>query len=132
MEGFIASFERIWEHTKHKGRGDCSLHGATVKPSYEYFLSYCLTNSSFRFLLPPVTFDLSAHVLFVVCSTPGVPNLWYAEAFQVVREMFSKMHEKCLFSQKLSHTEKCSNVNLVSVYFLLLFNCNTCKFVHIV
>ena len=60
-------------------------------------------------------------------TTGGTRKLskWYARCFP-------KMHKKCLFSQKLSHTEKCSNVNLVSVHFLLLLNCNTCKFVHIV
>ena len=31
------SFERIWEHTKDKGRGNCSLHRAIVKPSSKYF-----------------------------------------------------------------------------------------------
>ena len=70
--------------------------------------------------------------------TARVPNLWYAyqwwyaEAFQVVREMFSKNAKKVFVFTETPLTEKCSYVNLVSVHFLLLLNCNTCKFVHIV
>jgi len=48
-QGFIASFERSLEHTKHKGSRDCSLQGATVNPNFKYFQVYCLTNFPFRF-----------------------------------------------------------------------------------
>ena len=35
----------------------------------------------------------------------GVPNLWYAEAFQVVREMFSKNAKK-VFVFTETHTQR--------------------------
>ena len=59
-------------------------------------------------------------------SGPGVPNLygyayhrWYPEAFQVVREMFSKIQKSICFHRN-SHTEKRGNVNLASIHFLKL------------
>ena len=55
------------EHTKHKGRGICLLHGVPVKPSCKYFLPYWLANSPFSFLLPPASVNISAHTLFTVC-----------------------------------------------------------------
>jgi len=63
VEGFIASFKRIWEHTKHKCRGGCALHGAAVKPSFNHFLTFCLT-ISFRFLVHTGTVNIS-HILFM-------------------------------------------------------------------
>ena len=60
-----------------------------------------------------------------------VPNLWYAyhwryaEAFLVVREMFFQKCKKSIFFHRNSHPEKCSNVNLAPVHFLLLLNCNS-------
>ena len=64
-----------WEYTKHKGRGNCSLHGAIVKPSSKYFLLYSLTNTLFRFLLSSVTLNLSKYALFIFCSTLAVGPL---------------------------------------------------------
>ena len=58
--------------------------------------------------------------LFIV----GVPNLWYAEAFLVVREMFFQKCKKNCFHRN-SHPEKCRNMNLAPVHFRLLLNCST-------
>jgi len=66
VEGFIASFKRIWEHTKRKVRGDCSLHGVAVNPSSNHFLTYCLT-ISFRLSVHPGTVNMSAHTLLADC-----------------------------------------------------------------
>ena len=44
------------------------------------------------------------------------------------RDVFQKCKKSICFHRN-SHTEKCSNVKLVSVHFLLLLNCNTFKFV---
>ena len=58
---FIASFEKIWGHIKDKGIGNCSLHGAIVKSSSKYFLSYCLTKSVFCSLCSLVILNLSEY-----------------------------------------------------------------------
>ena len=47
------------------------------------------------------------------------------------RDVFQKCQKSICFHIN-SHTEKCRNVNLVSGHFLLLLNCNKCKFVHFV
>jgi len=81
VEGFIALFEIIWEHTKHKGSCGCSLHGATVEPSTDNLLSYCLTNSPFRFLVHAATVNISAHTLFA----DGVNFMcWYCTCFMSI------------------------------------------------
>jgi len=67
MKSSIASFERIWAHTKHKGHGSCSPHGATVKLSSKYFLLYGLTNSPFPFLVYLAIVNIFAHTRFADC-----------------------------------------------------------------
>ena len=62
MEGFIASFERIWERTYHTGCGGCSLHGATVKLNV---FSCCLANSVFRILVPSAILSTYLHIFFL-------------------------------------------------------------------
>ena len=75
--------------------------------------------------------EIQKDLLFLYIIRPRVPNLWYAEAFQVVREMFSKNSKKYLFFYRNFHTEKRGiSVNLAQVHFLLFLNCNTCKYMH--
>ena len=87
MEGFIASFERIWVHTKHKSRGDSSLHGTLVKPNSKYFLPYSLTSYPFRFLLSSVTLNLSEYAFIVVCSTSAISLLVLASPSTCFRSL---------------------------------------------
>ena len=75
LQGFITSFERTLEHTKHKGSGNCSLQGATVNPNFKNFWLYCLTNFPFRFLLTPAPFKILGNSPFTACcEVVAVPS----------------------------------------------------------
>jgi len=58
MKGFVASFERIWEHTKHKGCGSCSLWWSYNKVKFQVF--FIKLPDKFSFLVHPGAVNISA------------------------------------------------------------------------
>ena len=119
MEGFIVSFKRIWEHTKHKGRGGSSLHGAAVKPSSKHFLTYCLTNAPCQVLVNPGTLSISAHTLFADCCKFEYYGTCFMSTLRVV--IFWKL--------KLSLLKKCKIpcCFLGCIFFSQFMQCSYCQ-----
>ena len=86
-----------------------------------FFLNVSISTHSFTSL------GMSVHSRGPITLNQVLPLVVRRSSPSCTRDVFENS-KKYLFHRN-SHTEKRGNVNLAQVHFILLLNCNTCKYV---